>query len=288
MWLALVLLGLFLCLLIVSICIGLWVGVGGGLFASTESGSADEPRPANSQPSGKDQPVDSAASLESSPAKTRPSLDQKPEGHGKPIPRVETLPSADIAESGFDHETANGSEETTRKEEGPSVSGGSFFGISAKGQRFVYVVDCSGSMSGAPFARARAELLSSLANLKESQEFFVILYASEGYPMFFPELSDGFLNATDESLKIVKTWLVDFTVDGGTNPGPAISQAIAMKPGAVFFLSDGVIPDSVVDEIRVANSHHIPIHAIGFIDRSGEAVLKKIAAENSGSYKFVP
>src|SRR5690606_8739110 len=63
---------------------------------------------------------------------------------------------------------------------GPGDSEGSgkgrgvdFFGTEAAGNSFVFLVDCSGSMQGRRFQRARAELFKTLLQLSEPQTFFI-------------------------------------------------------------------------------------------------------------------
>ena len=64
-----------------------------------------------------------------------------------------------------------------------------FFGVSGYGQKFVYVVDCSGSMSERQkFERAVYELLQSIEQLKKDQEYFVIFYNHQSFPMDAPGL----------------------------------------------------------------------------------------------------
>jgi len=55
----------------------------------------------------------------------------------------------------------------------------SMFGIDARGSKFVYVIDRSGSMGideGRPMATAKAELLRSIDKLDTVQQFQIIFY----------------------------------------------------------------------------------------------------------------
>jgi hypothetical protein len=170
----------------------------------------------------------------------------------------------------------------------PSILGGSFFGIRAQGQRFVYVVDCSGSMEGPPYERAAKELIRSLAALSRSQEFFVILYSDDSYPMFYPGSTQKFVKATDDAIEQVQSWVLSFRYRGGTNPDPALQLALKVKPDAVFFLTDGAIPDSTANLVYQANTDEVPVHTVCFTNRAGQATLERIAKENQGKYLFVP
>ena len=55
----------------------------------------------------------------------------------------------------------------------------SVFGVQAQGSRFVYVFDRSGSMAdfrGRPLAAAKQELVRSLADLQDTNQFQIIFY----------------------------------------------------------------------------------------------------------------
>jgi hypothetical protein len=297
----LIVLAVLLILLILAVGAGVWVGMGRGWFgnqpgaASGPAGESPEPTPGPeysripaeeaSDETGKQSEAPPAeASAAAAPADSR----RPDEPPSNIAPNPEASPSEANAQSETDSVTSTDSG-FRRDDEGRSVGGGSFFGIRADGRRFVYVVDCSGSMNGQPFERATAELLSSLANLAESQQFFVILFSTDSYPMFHPTASPEFLNATDDALKRVKTWLREFSEGGaGTEPEPSLVQALSLNPDAVFFLSDGAVPNSTADTVRTANPKKVPVHAIGFTNRAGETVLKQIAHENRGRYRFVP
>ena len=67
------------------------------------------------------------------------------------------------------------------------------FGIEARGTKFVYVFDRSASMSdhgGKPLRAAKAELLASLNNLDEHNQFYIIFYNEEPR-MFKPARRKG-------------------------------------------------------------------------------------------------
>ena len=53
-------------------------------------------------------------------------------------------------------------------------------------------------------------------------------------------------------------------------------------------VSDGLFDESAADVIRTANpGRRVRIHTIAFYDNEGEAVLRRIAEENRGKYRFV-
>lgn len=171
-----------------------------------------------------------------------------------------------------------------------SIAGSSFFGHRAKGSRFVYVVDCSGSMRGERFAKAQNELLRSIHNLEANQSFYVIFFSTRSYPMFSPDREEpGLLSASRSNVNRVTKWVKAFTIKGGTEPETALTSALTLKPDAVFFLTDGQIFDArFAEKIDGKNGNRTPIYTICFQNRAGELLLKKIASDSRGEYRFVP
>jgi len=160
-----------------------------------------------------------------------------------------------------------------------------FFGLSVSGQRFIYVVDFSASMEGGRFRRARGELRRSLKDLRPTQQFFVLFFNTAAFPM----PGDGLRDATQGNLLAGRKWIDRAECVGDTDPWPALEAALDMKADAIFFLTDGNFDPAVVERIQPAeSSRSTPIHTIGFMDRSGEKLLKEIARRTGGGYRFVP
>jgi Mg-chelatase subunit ChlD len=166
-----------------------------------------------------------------------------------------------------------------------------FFGIGGYGQTFVYVVDCSGSMNdNDKFDRARYELLKSIEQLDKDQQYYVIFYNHTMYPME-PQKP---LFATQDNLAKSTEWINRCEPMGGTNPMPALLLALSMKPDAIYFLTDGQFDLGVMQELRnrdrtnlKLNTHVVPIHTICFYDRSAEGMMKMIARNSGGEYRYV-
>jgi hypothetical protein len=78
-----------------------------------------------------------------------------------------------------------------------------------------------------------------------------------------------------------------FPVNGGTNPASALTFALNLTPETIFLLSDGEIDSKILSLLRQQNSQQTQIHTVGFLDRSGEALLKQIAADHRGEYRFI-
>jgi hypothetical protein len=158
----------------------------------------------------------------------------------------------------------------------------SFFGVRERGLFFVYVVDSSGSMiDEARLTRATVELRRSVLALQPPQRFEVIFYNHESNPMPggpTPRTADT------ESKNLLMAWLRLIEPDGGTDPRAAMRQALALKPDAVFLLSDGAFPAGTVETITEFNPHKIPIHCIDLTGGQAGDHLRRIAAANRGRY----
>jgi hypothetical protein len=166
-----------------------------------------------------------------------------------------------------------------------------FFGIDGYGQSFVYVVDCSGSMNqNGKFERARYELLQSIEQLTKEQSYFVIFYNHQAHPMEGNRL----VLATPAHIAETAHWVNFAEADGGTEPLPALLLALSMHPDAIYFLSDGQFDLNTIQEMRLRNrpnnrlkTRQIPIHAIAFYDRFAAGLMRAIARNSGGEFKFV-
>jgi hypothetical protein len=173
----------------------------------------------------------------------------------------------------------------------PGKKSTEFFGIDGYGQSFVYVVDCSGSMNqNGKFDRARYELLQSIEQLTKEQSYFVIFYNHEAHPM------DGnhLVFATPAHITETTNWVNYVEAEGGTEPLPAMLLALSMHPDAIYFLSDGQFDPNTIQELRLRNrannrlkTRAIPIHTIAFYDRFAAGLMKAIARNSGGEFKFV-
>ena len=163
---------------------------------------------------------------------------------------------------------------------------------SGKGNRYVFVIDCSGSMKRDDrLSMAKRELIIAIASMEPDKEFFVYYYNHDSIPML-----GGIKNATKESLRIVAPWINAQNATGNTDPRRALRAAFKkMEPDTVWLLTDGIFMQQpamtpVAALIRELNADNkVRVNTIGFhnnrnsVDRS----LGPIAAANDGTYRFV-
>lgn len=181
-----------------------------------------------------------------------------------------------------------------------------FFGASASGRTFVFILDVSGSMNarqGGRFTRARDELVASISKLDESQSFYVFLFNWSTFPMFGPALNPGKpIAATRENVDQLRAWLYTIVPDSGTDPRQAISIAAQMAPDAIFLLSDGRFntppytdlslgwdssDKTVFSLVAHPEMPRIPIHSIAFEDQGAAAGMSRLAEITGGEYRFI-
>jgi hypothetical protein len=183
-------------------------------------------------------------------------------------------------------------------DKGTGVGGGggystvTFFG-EGTGNRFVFVIDMSGSMAengGRPFIAAKRHLISAIDSLKDTNEFNVIFYNDTDLQLFpSPKRS------TDANKVAAKRFINARIPNGGTKHGQPLYKAITMKPDVVFFLTDGDAHSDLgpadVENLTRFNARSktsAQINTIRFGDNeNGGGFMRKLAAENDGQYRFV-
>jgi len=181
--------------------------------------------------------------------------------------------------------------------------GGGFFGMGGGGRgrggglakHVVYVIDRSGSML-ATFDAVRNEMLTSIGQLSEKQNFHVIFF-SDGPPQ--EPVDKRLVPATSEFKGKATDYLKGIFAKGQTDPIPAINRAFdVLEKGdgaggkVMFLLTDSAFPDNqkVIDVCKARNGKK-DIHIFTFLygDRAKEAeeTMKTVAADNGGKFKFV-
>ena len=175
-----------------------------------------------------------------------------------------------------------------------SKSRASFFGAEADGNRFVFVIDSSGSMRGPRWEALCKELIRAIQSLSPDQEFFVLSFDSMAHPMFGLVPPKGkFLKAVEKNLDRIRNWLRSIQHGSQTLPSSAVGIAMRLEPDAIFLLSDGEINDSTVEDLRTWNRKKdeegnvktlVPIHTVLLHSQIGFATLETIARENGGTF----
>jgi Ca-activated chloride channel family protein len=180
---------------------------------------------------------------------------------------------------------------------GPRGSRGStpFFGIVDVGSRFVYVIDCSGSMfSHNAMGAAKSEVIRSLHTLNRFQQFQIVFYNTDQKWLKAPGKMDfRYFSADEKSLRLASAFVAEIDPDGGTQHLTAIELALRLQPDVIFFLTDGGKPGLGpfdLAQLKQLNERHARIHCVQFASRddpdAAEATdfLQKLAAQNGGDF----
>ena len=171
--------------------------------------------------------------------------------------------------------------------EGLGTGGRGFFGAGSETEiahKIVYVVDRSGSMTDS-IDYVKCELKRSIGELGEDTEFHVIFYSS-GAPVEMP--TRRLVIATERNKELAFEFIDGIIPQGETDPSKALERAFAVNPELIYLLTDGEFDRAIIDLVKRLNvGDKVTVHTIGFLYRTGEEVLKKIAEDNSGNYKFV-
>ena len=168
---------------------------------------------------------------------------------------------------------------------------GQFFGLQAKGKRFVYVVDCSKSMRHpypgrvkSRFGRLKVELVHSLQSMQPEMQFFIVFFNDRAIPMPARALQPADPEVTLRYLQ----WAAQVPADGETDPREALLLALQLRPDVIYFLTDGDFEYRVVREVTQANLGRTSIHTFCLADPEGEEFLRLIAQQNNGEYHYIP
>jgi hypothetical protein len=167
----------------------------------------------------------------------------------------------------------------------PDVKAPVYFGLEAKGARkVVYIVDKSGSMTDS-IVYVNRELKRSLRALGVDAAFHVLFFSS-GPPAELPFRK--LVHATEENKRAADKFIDGIVPQGQTDPSDALSRAFALKPDAIFLLTDGEFDKAIVRSVRELNKEgKVRVYTIGFLYKQGEKTLQAIAADNGGAYRFV-
>ncbi|MEL7499393.1 MAG: VWA domain-containing protein [Planctomycetota bacterium] len=165
------------------------------------------------------------------------------------------------------------------------------FGVTGTGNRFVYVVDRSDSMSGfesRPILAARQQLVESLESLQPTNQFQIIFY--NGTTKVFNPDGQPTMYFADEEMKQKAIRFVNSTPpDGGTNHVKALAEAFRLHPDVIFLLTDaeGGFTKAELNELSRLNRSAAVINAIEFGEQRGtDQSLAKLARESGGHYIF--
>ena len=171
--------------------------------------------------------------------------------------------------------------------------------VRVQANKIVYVVDFSGSIIVA-VDDLRRELKRSIGRLSPAQSFNVIVFYSEDERFKTESFAAQLQSATEQTRTAFFQWIDRKAPRGQTRPLSAVRRALALQPEAIFFFSDGLFEDSVVEEVTRANRSvqakilclvfdELLLQYSGPLPRETEGArrLRRIAEQNHGKAKIV-
>lgn len=171
---------------------------------------------------------------------------------------------------------------------GSGGAGTSFFGIASGGSRFCYIVDISGSMTGDRLTAAIEELTKSLKKLPDFSRFYILFFSS-GYQE--PTMQLGWNTARSSTVNRIVREIQTVRAGGHTAPHKAFVKAFELNPPpeVIFLLTDGQITGFSVEMLRalIPKRSRVTINTIAFGTEAEQELLRAIARETGGQFKFV-
>ncbi len=152
----------------------------------------------------------------------------------------------------------------------------------------VFVLDCSGSMSGAPLAQAKAAILAALDRLQPNDTFQIIRFSNSSSQLgAFP------VAATPENILVARNYLYGLNSEGGTEMITGIRAALGFPADAdrlrfVTFLTEGFIGNEaqILDEIdrRLGGAR---IFSFGVGSSPNRYLLERMAGIGRGAVAYL-
>lgn len=205
----------------------------------------------------------------------------------RPAPSGDAPPRATIAQKAIRSRGAAQGGASSRQ-----TPGTSFFGARGNGRKFVYVIDCSGSMSDRQtFAKARAELHASLEALPQTALVQVIFYNDQSHALGGD--GNGLVRNSSDLRRRINQLSRSIVPGGGTHHVSALEMALDFDADAIFWLTDADEPYLSSTELRQLNRRNhrrVPIHAIEFgygPALSADNFLVRAAKVSGGEYRYL-
>jgi hypothetical protein len=178
---------------------------------------------------------------------------------------------------------------------GPKAKLSLFGAPPAEGHSFVFVIDRSASMGGQGLGAIEAaakELAAQINSVTAEQKFQVVAYNQSAVYFTGREL----IAASRENKKRIVEHVGGIAAFGQTEHERGLLAALRLKPEVIFLLTDGGDPHLKPGQLAflrdLAAESQTSIHCLHFgreasADGPAEHFLRRLAAENRGSYAYI-
>jgi hypothetical protein len=194
---------------------------------------------------------------------------------------------ADFGDAGSGLTTDFGEMKIDKPGSGTSAS---FFGVPAKGKKFCFVVDNSGSMKGDKFKNALYELGAAIDKLTPAQSYYIIFFSHQPFPLYYPSPAQAHVPATPKNKQLTAQWLSTIEFGKATKGKESMEMALSLQPDVIYLLGDGAFTDTTAKDLLAREIIRTKIHTIGFDMKAGSRQAKDfeaIANKFYGTYREV-
>ncbi|MDH5387449.1 MAG: marine proteobacterial sortase target protein [Gammaproteobacteria bacterium] len=152
----------------------------------------------------------------------------------------------------------------------------------------VFILDVSGSMSGASIEQAKLALNLALDRLNASDKFNIIWFNNVAKKIFFESRF-----ASNENLNTAKQFIDSLTANGGTEMLPALKLALGLRAESEFlhqiiFITDGnVSNERDLFAFINANLGDNRLFTVGIGSAPNSFFMKKAAKAGRGTFTFI-
>jgi len=168
----------------------------------------------------------------------------------------------------------------------PQIKSPNFCGVPLQGETVIYVLD-RGDSTRDMFGDLMEACFRSIATLGPQRKFQVIFW-NNGSDDSYPSGSPSF--ATKSNLDAARSTLEEIAPHGKTDIAPAFKKAINASPCTIVIATAKAwdLDDAFVTSIQnMRGGCSAQIHTIALSDPGTSTALKRVAANNSGQFKFV-
>ena len=150
--------------------------------------------------------------------------------------------------------------------------------------RIVYLIDGGEYMMGS-IGALKYELKRSIGELGECKTFQIIFYGASTTEIPGSEPVPATDKNKQEAFRLIDDYVPGYRAD----PTVGLERAFACRPDMIYFLAGAELPSSLIELVKRLNvNKRTCVHTIRFLWRLGDdAVLRKIAEDSHGSYRFV-
>lgn len=158
-----------------------------------------------------------------------------------------------------------------------------------RGQRVLFLVDCSSSMARRGlFARVQRLVLASLHRLEPDRQFQVLAFRTDVHPL----MHRRWCVASTGNLDRAAAAIMRLTPEGSTDTVTAIRVALSYSPDVLLLITDGGGQDfRGIRRVAAVRHKHCPIHIlqVGVAEKEirPSEPLRRIAVDSRGTFQIL-